>query len=313
MSTNSPYPAAVSKSEEIKYRQKCKDLKARILQVQTGNEYLLKKYDYIRRAVRRARLERAFLMEQLEKQSQEKADQLGQQSRQSPPPPPEGIKIKISTKGTQPQSKKRKSPSTKSETSKNPKNVAEIQEDQQIANEKSEETTSIGAGTNTEKDAASLGALKSSEREEGPIINADAQNTTQKANAAIPRVTNYMAFTYFSSQEKVKLKEEGSALKGTGLKKMLEDSWNALTDEEKKKYFDGAAEAKAKKEPKRKKTTRATPKPEVKEEVGVDEPAVTEYSQPNQGISDEPIATNAPEVVRTGGFTVVNPSPKVEK
>ncbi|WBW72479.1 Ino80 complex HMG box subunit Nht1 [Schizosaccharomyces osmophilus] len=317
MSANSPYTTAVSKSEEVKYRQKCKDLKARIVQVQTGNEHLLKKYDYIRRTVRRARLERAFLMEQLEKQSQEKAEQLGQQSRQSPPPPPEGIKIKISTKGTQPQNKKRKSPSTKSDTSKSSKNVVKTQEDQGNVDGNLEEATNIGADTNTEKDAASLDAdLRDSTQTEASETNADAQNADQKPNPATPKITHYMAFMYFSSQEKAKLKEEGSTLKGTGLKKMLDDSWNALNDEDKKKYFDGAAEAKAKKEPKRKKTTKSPVKAEVKEENRSNNPAIPETIPPdeeNQESRDAPEMASGTEVVRTGGFTVVNPSPKVEK
>ncbi|EPX74743.1 Ino80 complex HMG box protein Nht1 [Schizosaccharomyces octosporus yFS286] len=314
---NSPYTTAVSKSEEIKYRQKCKDLKARIVQVQTGNEQLLQKYDYIRKTVRRARLERAFLMEQLEKQSQEKADQLGQQARQSPPPPPEGIKIKISTKGTQPQNKKRKSPSTKSDTSKSSKNVGKNQEDQEIINGNPEEVTNIEDNMNAEKPAIPLDAdMRDSKTAENLASNADAQNKNQKSNSATPKITNHMAFTYFSSQEKAKLKEEGNTLKGTGLKKLLDDSWNALNDEDKKKFFNGAAEAKAKKEPKRKKTARSPAKTEIKEEHGSHEPPIPENIQPKepeQENKDAPAPTNGPEVVRTGGFTVVNPSPKVEK
>ncbi|EEB09796.1 Ino80 complex HMG box protein Nht1 [Schizosaccharomyces japonicus yFS275] len=90
----------VSKSEEKKYRQKCKDLKARIQEIQDDNAALNSKLEAVKRAIRRARLERAFLLEQVEKASVRKAEQLGQVLEIPPPPPPaETIKIRFNMGG----------------------------------------------------------------------------------------------------------------------------------------------------------------------------------------------------------------------
>ncbi|KAK7202765.1 hypothetical protein BZA70DRAFT_284911 [Myxozyma melibiosi] len=71
-------------SEEIKYKQKCKDLKRRISQIEDQNDILSLRIARSKRAVQRMRLERALLLEKLEERTILKVDD----SEGSPSPPP---------------------------------------------------------------------------------------------------------------------------------------------------------------------------------------------------------------------------------
>ncbi|KAK9463935.1 uncharacterized protein V1516DRAFT_669078 [Lipomyces oligophaga] len=70
-------------SEETKYRQKCKDLKKRISEVEESNNLLILRLARSKRGVQRMRLERAFLLEKLEERTFFKVDD----SEGSPSPP----------------------------------------------------------------------------------------------------------------------------------------------------------------------------------------------------------------------------------
>lgn len=73
-------PASVEES----YRQKCKDIKKRIVEIENSNDLFTSRIQRARRAIQRMRLERAFLLEQLEKRTEARvADSEG-----SPSPPP---------------------------------------------------------------------------------------------------------------------------------------------------------------------------------------------------------------------------------
>lgn len=77
-------PAAqeLSVREETKYRQKCRDLKRRINEVELNNEALVTKLARTKRFIRRARLERALLLEAMQKHARRDAASEG-----SPSPP----------------------------------------------------------------------------------------------------------------------------------------------------------------------------------------------------------------------------------
>jgi hypothetical protein len=78
-----PAPALPASIEES-YRKKCKEIKKRITEIESSNDLLTSRIQRARRAIQRMRLERAFLLEQLEKRTDERvADSEG-----SPSPPP---------------------------------------------------------------------------------------------------------------------------------------------------------------------------------------------------------------------------------
>jgi len=73
-------PASVEES----YRQKCIDLKKRINEIESSNEVLVVRVQRAQRGIQRMRLERAFLLQQLEQRTDPKVDD----SEGSPSPPP---------------------------------------------------------------------------------------------------------------------------------------------------------------------------------------------------------------------------------
>ena len=73
-------PASVEES----YRQKCKEIKKRIVEIESSNDVLTSRIQRARRAIQRMRLERAFLLEQLDKRTDARVDD----SDGSPSPPP---------------------------------------------------------------------------------------------------------------------------------------------------------------------------------------------------------------------------------
>ena len=73
-------PASVEES----YRQKCIDLKKRINEIESSNEVLVVRVQRAKRGIQRIRLERAFLLQQLEQRTDPKVDD----SEGSPSPPP---------------------------------------------------------------------------------------------------------------------------------------------------------------------------------------------------------------------------------
>lgn len=81
-------PAAqeLSTSEEAKYKKKCRDLKRRISEIETGNESLVTKLARTKRFIQRVRLERAFLLEKLEDSNPKRVS--GSDGSPSPPPSP---------------------------------------------------------------------------------------------------------------------------------------------------------------------------------------------------------------------------------
>ncbi|CAZ80232.1 unnamed protein product [Tuber melanosporum] len=75
-----PLPASVEES----YRQKCIDLKKRIKEIETSNDVLVVRMQRAERGIQRMRLERAFLLQQLEQRTDPRVDD----SEGSPSPPP---------------------------------------------------------------------------------------------------------------------------------------------------------------------------------------------------------------------------------
>lgn len=71
-------------SVEDSYRKKCKDLKKRINEIESSNELLTSRIQRARRAIQRMRLERAFLLQQLEARTDARVSD----SEGSPSPPP---------------------------------------------------------------------------------------------------------------------------------------------------------------------------------------------------------------------------------
>lgn len=84
MSYGKPAAPALSLSEEAKYKKKCRDLKRRISEIESGNENLVTKLARTKRFIQRVRLERAILLEKLE----DSAPRRGPGSDGSPSPPP---------------------------------------------------------------------------------------------------------------------------------------------------------------------------------------------------------------------------------
>ncbi|KAK9351208.1 high mobility group box domain-containing protein [Lipomyces doorenjongii] len=82
-------PPSIPQSEEVKYRQKCKDLKNRIHEIEEQNDVLTLRLARSKRAVQRMRLERALLLEKLEERTFLKVDD----SEGSPSPPPSPPRI----------------------------------------------------------------------------------------------------------------------------------------------------------------------------------------------------------------------------
>ncbi|KAF8455404.1 hypothetical protein BGX38DRAFT_1267326 [Terfezia claveryi] len=78
-----PAPALPT-SVEKSYRQKCLELKRRIREIEDTNEVLVLRIQRSRRGIQRARLERAFLLQQLEDRTDARVDD--SEGSQSPPP-----------------------------------------------------------------------------------------------------------------------------------------------------------------------------------------------------------------------------------
>ncbi|TGZ80949.1 hypothetical protein EX30DRAFT_396076 [Ascodesmis nigricans] len=76
--------ANLPSSVEGSYRKKCKDLKKRINEIESSNELLSSRIQRARRAIQRMRLERAFLLQQLEARTEDRVSD----SDGSPSPPP---------------------------------------------------------------------------------------------------------------------------------------------------------------------------------------------------------------------------------
>lgn len=76
--------ATLPSSVEGSYRKKCKDLKKRINEIESSNELLASRIQRARRAIQRMRLERAFLLQQLEARIDDRVSD----SDGSPSPPP---------------------------------------------------------------------------------------------------------------------------------------------------------------------------------------------------------------------------------
>ncbi|CAN6649710.1 hypothetical protein TRVA0_024S00298 [Trichomonascus vanleenenianus] len=74
-------------SEESKYKQKCKDLRKRIREIEESNETMAVSIERTKRAIQRIRLERALMMEKLEEKTILKVDD----SDGTPSPPPSPI------------------------------------------------------------------------------------------------------------------------------------------------------------------------------------------------------------------------------
>ena len=69
---------------EESYRQKCKEIKKRIVEIENSNDLLAARIGRAGRAILRMRLERAYLLEQLERRTDVRVDD----SDGSPSPPP---------------------------------------------------------------------------------------------------------------------------------------------------------------------------------------------------------------------------------
>ncbi|BFZ60367.1 hypothetical protein YB2330_001403 [Saitoella coloradoensis] len=59
----------MSESEDARYRQKCKDLRKRIREIEESNDAMTLKLARTKRSIQRLRLERAFLLERLEERT----------------------------------------------------------------------------------------------------------------------------------------------------------------------------------------------------------------------------------------------------
>lgn len=71
---------------ELKYKQKCKDLRKRIREIENHNEIVTISISRTKRAIQRIRLERALLLEKLEEKTMLKVDD--SDGTPSPPPSP---------------------------------------------------------------------------------------------------------------------------------------------------------------------------------------------------------------------------------
>jgi cobalamin biosynthesis Mg chelatase CobN len=70
VSANSPLPPSV----EAAYYRKCIELKRRIEEIERNNDHMRQRKGRITRAIKKLRLERAFLLEALSRQMDENAD-----------------------------------------------------------------------------------------------------------------------------------------------------------------------------------------------------------------------------------------------
>ena len=75
---------ALPTSVENSYRKKCLELKKRIREIEESNDVLVLRIQRSRKGIQRARLERAFLLQQLEDRTEQRVDD----SEGSPSPPP---------------------------------------------------------------------------------------------------------------------------------------------------------------------------------------------------------------------------------
>jgi non-histone protein 10 len=103
-------------NEESKYKQKCKDLKRRIREIETHNETVAISIERAKRSIQRIRLERALLEEKLEERTNVKV----QDSEGSPSPPGSPIQHDLIKKHLHPPTKKE----TRSDTPKAKKPAA---------------------------------------------------------------------------------------------------------------------------------------------------------------------------------------------
>lgn len=254
-------------------------------------------------------------------------------------PPPEGIKIKISTKGAGNPSAKKLKISTE-ETSDT--NVA-LNNTSEISHKSSNNSQPKDASVNdTDADFEQQNQVVQSKDEKitntdpipSPIITnlktESSKSSGAKKATSNAKITDTMLFNHFSSIQKPKLKAEGSTLKGQALKKTLEDTWNNLTEEEKKPYHEGLLAAREKaREARRRRSAQNSAKLEKEkakekqkdkdqeQDTVSDKNQIDEIEKGQKEVDEEPVSepTTSPilppknqEPIRMGGFTVVNRS-----
>jgi len=208
-------PASVEES----YRQKCKDIKKRIVEIENSNDLFTSRIQRARRAIQRMRLERAFLLEQLEKRTEARvADSEGSPS---PPPTPsqKPLRVKRQRKDIPPID----SPMRHASESPNPHDVS---------NEYPFVNQSFVSAEHTPPSMYTLPSGPSKIMKANPVRPYHGF----RSRGGPKRPPN--AYMIFCERERDAVRERESSKDGFDMHKALAQAWRDLKQEGQKPYFD---------------------------------------------------------------------------
>ncbi|KAF8511249.1 hypothetical protein BDD12DRAFT_919576 [Trichophaea hybrida] len=211
---NAVLPASVEES----YRQKCKEIKKRILEIENSNDLFTSRIERARRAIQRMRLERAFLLEQLEKRTDARvADSEG-----SPSPPPTPSQKPLRVKRQRKEIPRADSPLRHASDSPNPRDSTTeypFVNQSFISNQRIPSMYTLSSGSTK----VSKG-------------NAARPYNGYRSRGGPKRPPN--AYMIFCERERDAVRERESFKDGFDMHKALAQAWRDLKQDGQKPYFD---------------------------------------------------------------------------
>ncbi|KAA8907331.1 hypothetical protein FN846DRAFT_889888 [Sphaerosporella brunnea] len=233
-----PAPALPASVEES-YRQKCKEIKKRILEIETSNELLTSRIQRARRAIQRMRLERAFLLEQLEKRTDVRVSD----SDGSPSPPPTPSQKPLRVKRPRKDAPPVDSPMRQGSESPGPRDIlgsrsgagAAADQDYPFVNQQFVPPDQQQAGLYMGGGSSSTGKTPKGGAS-GVGGNGSGRSYNYRSRGGPKRPPN--AYMIFCERERDAVRERESSKDGFDMHKALAQAWRDLKPEGQKPYFD---------------------------------------------------------------------------
>ncbi|CAX42640.1 HMG-like DNA binding protein, putative [Candida dubliniensis CD36] len=193
-----PSKDSIPESEEVRFKQKCKELRKRVLEIEESNEIATIALSRTQATIRRLRLEYAILLERLEDRATQLPEGIVAFEEMACPPTPTILDDSL-VKSNKSSNKKSKTSSSSSSSSK----------------------TTLGSG--------------SSKLSNGPSDVASTTMGKQKArDPDLPkRPTN--AYLIFCEMEKERIKQDDP--NASDLSKSMTEAWKSLSEERRRPYY----------------------------------------------------------------------------
>ncbi|KAI5779686.1 hypothetical protein EDC01DRAFT_718883 [Geopyxis carbonaria] len=288
-------PASVEQS----YRQKCKEIKKRIVEIESSNDLLTSQIQRARRAIQRMRLERAFLLQQLEIRTDIRVED--SEGSPSPPPTPsqKPLRVKRPRKDAPPidSPMRQQSPSP-------PRDSLDGYPFVSQTFNAAPGVHATDAQSPTYISVAAMGPSGSSK-----IHKPGQKGYSNRSKGGPKRPPN--AYMIFCERERDAVRERESGREGFDMHKALAQAWRDLKTDGQKPYFDEYEKNREKYNMQKVSDSKDAPSggsmPQLKRAVSAGSSVIPAY----EGVSPAPGSTNdeADEQMNTlsdSGFTAVN-------